>query len=160
MKKQLLILVTVLLLGTIATANAQDSFLQKYSKMKGVEYVEIPFGMFASISGMKIGVDSADAVDLNAISKGMKGMVVLTVEDLAVRSKVERDIENELKNPKYKTLMNVNSDGSYLQMYIMNSDRADSSAFVMYVQDEDEIVFISISGDFSAEDISNLMSGR
>lgn len=159
MKKQLLILVAALVFGTIISANAQDSFLQKYSKMKGVEYVEIPFGMFSTISGLKIGSESTDAVDLGSISGSMKGMVILTVDDMALRSKVERDIEKELSDSKYKTLMNVNSDGSYMQMYIMNSQRADSSAFVMYVQDEEEIVFISITGDFSQEDISNVMSG-
>lgn len=148
MKKRLLMLIALVLCSATMGTYAQSSLLKKYSNVEGVQYVEISGAMLAAVAGE----GSED------LTSKLEAMTIITVEDNpSLISQLQSELEAELQRPEYSSLMNISADGGQLQMYLYDDQKSEKS-FVIYACEDGELAFISISGEFSMEDLGAAMA--
>lgn len=127
-----------------------ERVIDKYSRSKYAECVDISPALFRQLSGAK---------NTDKLVENISGLKILVLgkkdrDARIVATTFEGEAKNALKNG-YSRLMNVNSDGNMVSIYMEDS----SKQIIMLVDSEDEYSLISIDGNITGEIIKAIMDG-
>ena len=157
MKKIILLLCFVLLIAPrlMAQNSPIQELVDKYSDKKGVTTVVVSKDMLQLFGD--IGQDE----DSNAMTKALQNVRGLTIlrysaesPDDNIAGKIYKDIMTTIPIKKYKELMKIRKDGK--KVSLLQRKEKGKANMLLIVDEEDEIVLISLDGNINVGAFSKL----
>lgn len=146
------ILLVAVLLFSVIGASAQNKVFTKYSDMKGVDYMSLNESMMdvgAAMMGELVGNDDSP------VAKKLQKMLIITTTEKSPKKKIESDMKALAKDRDYDDLMTGSSEGSKYS-FLFNG-KSSPKEFVIYVNDGKEATVMVIMGNFTKDEILDLM---
>lgn len=158
MKRFAMIMLAVFVFGFAAAAQNARSIYNKYSGKEGVSSVYISPSMFKLIKSIP-NVEMGDTdVNMTNMIKKLDGFFLISMETPDQAKALARDVEQFIASGKYEQLMEAVEDGDVVRIYLVQKDNLVTD-FLLYMVDDTEATFISISGELLFEDIAALAQG-
>ncbi|MGN0202302.1 MAG: DUF4252 domain-containing protein [Candidatus Cryptobacteroides sp.] len=153
------IIMTIVLAVTTLAAMAQsgESLYRKYSDSKGVNAVYVSpamFRMIGSIPDMEL--NDMD-VNLTPIIKKLNGLYMLETETADISKALKADVERFVASKRFELMMEVKSDGNKVRIYTAGDTKTVES-LVMLVEEEPEMVFISLDGTMDRKELEEILA--
>ena len=146
-KKSLLCTVMALL---CLTASAQVKEFEKYADTENVTYVYISKSMLGMVGKMA----NMRGVDVSSLSNKLSAIQIITSDDMTAGTKLKKEVQGILSSGKYEKLMQVNEDGSKVNIY--HSEGKQQSAVVMVTDGDGTVTVIVFSGKFNLDDVMKM----
>lgn len=137
-------------------ANAQNKIFSKYKKMDNVEYICITKSMLRLLGGG--GSATINGVHIDGLTKALEVVVIVNSENDKVMETMKQDFATLSADSNYETLMEIKNDGEYVTTLLNSSNPV--KEVVMYVDGDDEQVFIILTGKFTDQQLSKLLNGN
>jgi hypothetical protein len=158
MMKKIVFIALSLLLTQLATGQGDpvDQMFDKYSGQDGVTTIFISSRMFRIMAGVEL-----DDEDLTDLMTRLKSIRILTVNDSILNSRVNfyRELESMMSFDSYEELMVVRDGATDLKFLIKGrGDRIDELLMIGGGEKEGNVM-ISIRGDLSMDNISDISKG-
>ncbi|MCH4156562.1 MAG: DUF4252 domain-containing protein [Muribaculaceae bacterium] len=155
MKKIFLLAIIATVCGLAASAMTFDELVEKYSKTEGVQIVEI------DSTGMKVNGVSTPMGDakqsITASHVAMMKAVSIEKPSKALSDNMVADMKTlRLEDEGYAPIVKNNEDGEHAYVYTKGTaDRINS--FVVVSVETDEIAIVKAVGDFTSEEMQNMV---
>lgn len=155
--KKIIMIALALLLCVASFAQNNNTIYNKFSDKEGVSAVYVSQAMFRMIGKLPdLNMPEGD-VNLAPIMKEMNGMYILDCENAAVIGELKSEVEKMVKKEKMELLLEVKEEGESVRIYTIG-DAENITSFVMTTSEQDEFVFIGLSGKMSRKDVEKLLS--
>ena len=149
MKKVILFAVAALMAASMSAQSGKQLY-KKYFDRTGVETVHIS-GFMLRAAGRLSAIDM-DGKDLSRFARSLKGMYVISAESPEARVSLGADIRHIIRKGDMESIMEANSDGQKVMMYIDgNDDEVNELAIITL--GEDEVTFVGIEGRMSRAEL-------
>ncbi|MBO9154341.1 DUF4252 domain-containing protein [Chitinophaga sp. GCM10012297] len=155
--KRMLMIICVLCSSELALAQSTiDKFFQKYQDDESFTVINITPKMFNMFS--KFSVDDPDAKKVTALASKLKGLRILIKEDTKDGQKLYREASQFL-GTGMEELMSVRDKETDLKFMVRENTKGNIQELVMLVGSTDEFVALTVFGDFSIAEISEIAGG-
>ncbi|RPD39731.1 DUF4252 domain-containing protein [Chitinophaga barathri] len=155
--KRILMIICVLCSSELALAQSSiDKFFQKYQDDESFTVINITPKMFNMFS--KFSIDDPDAKKVTALASKLKGLRILIKEDTKDGQKLYREAAQFLTGGM-EELMSVRDKDTDLKFMVRENAKGNIQELVMLVGSSDEFVALTIFGDFSIAEISEIAGG-
>jgi len=153
-----IITISLLLLASIgAFAQSGRSFYQKYSDEPGVSAVYISPTMFRMMGGIPDISAGDNEVNLAPIIRNLKGMFIISSENVSLNGKLSKEITRALGSGNYELMMEAKEDGEKVQIYTAG-DEATVTSFILVSDEGNEFTVIWLDGEMPRQQMENLLS--
>ncbi len=150
-------IICVLCSSELALAQSSiDKFFQKYQDDESFTVINITPKMFNMFS--KFSIDDPDAKKVTALASKLKGLRILIKEDTKDGQKLYREAAQFLTGGM-EELMSVRDKDTDLKFMVRENAKGNIQELVMLVGSSDEFVALTIFGDFSIAEISEIAGG-
>lgn len=157
MKKIGRYMVLLLLFITLPLKAQNDKFFQDLSNIKGVTSVIISETMLSLIGGNSDMID-IDDFDVKGILSKLKSIQILNSETAQSTKEMRQKIQTYLDKVSVMPIMSVKEDDEKTLIYFIEpKGKKDYAQLILFVDETDEISFISMSGTFKIEDLKGMM---
>lgn len=157
MKKIGRYMVLLLLFITLPLKAQNDKFFQDLSNIKGVTSVIISETMLSLIGGNSDMID-IDDLDVKGILSKLKSIQILNSETAQSTKEMRQKIQTYLDKVSVMPIMSVKEDDEKTLIYFIEpKGKKDYAQLILFVDETDEISFISMSGTFKIEDLKGMM---
>lgn len=157
MKKIGRYMVLLLLFITLPLKAQNDKFFQDLSNIKGVTSVIISETMLGLIGGNSDMID-IDDLDVKSILSKLKSIQILNSETAQSTKEMRQKIQTYLDKVSVMPIMSVKEDDEKTLIYFIEpKGKKDYAQLILFVDETDEISFISMSGTFKIEDLKGMM---
>lgn len=157
MKKIGRYMVLLLLFITLPLKAQNDKFFQDLSNIKGVTSVIISETMLGLIGGNSDMID-IDNFDVKGILSKLKSIQILNSETAQSTKEMRQKIQTYLDKVSVMPIMSVKEDDEKTLIYFIEpKGKKDYAQLILFVDETDEISFISMSGTFKIEDLKGMM---
>ena len=157
MKKIERYMVLLLLFITLPLKAQNDKFFQDLSNIKGVTSVIISETMLSLIGGNSDMID-IDNFDVKGILSKLKSIQILNSETAQSTKEMRQKIQTYLDKVSVMPIMSVKEDDEKTLIYFIEpKGKKDYAQLILFVDETDEISFISMSGTFKIEDLKGMM---
>lgn len=157
MKKIGRYMVLLLLFITLPLKAQNDKFFQDLSNIKGVTSVIISETMLSLIGGNSDMID-IDNFDVKGILSKLKSIQILNSETAQSTKEMRQKIQTYLDKVSVMPIMSVKEDDEKTLIYFIEAKgKKDYAQLILFVDETDEISFISMSGTFKIEDLKGMM---
>ena len=138
-----------------ASALAQNKIFAKYADQKDIDYVCVsrPMLRLMSLAGGKS--MKVNDVDISKLSGVLDRVLIIDSTNRKNTRTMAADFATLRRDPAYEVLMEARS-GDETTVTLLNST-SDPHEFIMFVRDEEDATFIVMTGDFSADDVGQLV---
>ena len=143
------IIITLFMVSALSL-RAQNNFIEKYSKMKGVTVVNISKTLLQLMPDM-----DANGMNIGDIAQDLDSMYILTSEDGATSNKMKADYIAMIREKGYEELMSVKDKNEHVKFFI-KKNKNKISELVMAVDNSPKFVYITLCGNLSLEKINKL----
>lgn len=158
MKKIGRYMVLLLLFITLPLKAQNDKFFQDLSNIKGVTSVIISETMLSLIGGNSDMID-IDNFDVKGILSKLKSIQILNSETAQSTKEMRQKIQTYLDKVSVMPIMSVKEDDEKTLIYFIEpKGKKDYAQLILFVDETDEISFISMSGTFKIEDLKGMMN--
>ncbi len=158
MKKIGRYMVLLLLFITLPLKAQNDKFFQDLSNIKGVTSVIISETMLGLIGGNSDMID-IDDLDVKSILSKLKSIQILNSETAQSTKEMRQKIQTYLDKMNVMPIMSVKEDDEKTLIYFIEpKGKKDYAQLILFVDETDEISFISMSGTFKIEDLKGMMN--
>lgn len=158
MKKIGRYMVLLLLFITLPLKAQNDKFFQDLSNIKGVTSVIISETMLSLIGGNSDMID-IDDFDVKGILSKLKSIQILNSETAQSTKEMRQKIQTYLDKVSVMPIMSVKEDDEKTLIYFIEpKGKKDYAQLILFVDETDEISFISMSGTFKIEDLKGMMN--
>lgn len=155
------IILSLIVLLSVVSANAQSTNFEELSKIKGVDYTHVDKDMIERTAKQGKGLDVAGIVNLGSDAEGAEflnqfdDVKVFKCEDKGSIKKFKKTAQKLLQGKEWETLIDTKGDdGEILKIYLSkNGER--STNVVLAVEDE-EANLVVINGTF---DFAKMLQG-
>ncbi len=155
--KRMLMIICVLCSGELALAQSSiDKFFQKYQDDESFTVINITPKMFNMFS--KFSVDDPDAKKVTELASKLKGLRILIKEDTKDGQKLYHEAAKFLGGGM-EELMSVRDKDSDLKFMVRENAKGNIQELVMLVGSSSEFVALTVFGDFSISEISEIAGG-
>lgn len=160
--KRMILIVAALLLGLTLSAQSGKEIYEKYSSSEGATCVYVSPAMFDMIRQMDLSslveaTGEPAMAEILPLVKNLEGMYVVTAEDSKTAPQMKADVKKFVDAKKYEILMQVKDNGQEVNIYIFKVQNVIKS-LVLFVQEDSEVVFITIDGTIQQEQLNGLMN--
>ena len=93
-------------------------------------------------------------VDVSSLSNKLSAIQIITSDDMTAGTKLKKEVQGILSSGKYEKLMQVNEDGSKVNIY--HSEGKQQSAVVMVTDGDGTVTVIVFSGKFNLDDVMKM----
>lgn len=157
MKKIGRYMVLLLLFITLPLKAQNDKFFQDLSNIKGVTSVIISETMLGLIGGNSDMID-IDNFDVKGILSKLKSIQILNSETAQSTKEMRQKIQTYLDKVSVMPIMSVKEDDEKTLIYFIEpKGKKDYAQLILFVDETDEISFISMNGTFKIEDLKGMM---
>lgn len=157
MKKIGRYMVLLLLFITLPLKAQNDKFFQDLSNIKGVTSVIISETMLGLIGGNSDMID-IDNLDVKGILSKLKSIQILNSETAQSTKEMRQKIQTYLDKVSVMPIMSVKEDDEKTLIYFIEpKGKKDYAQLILFVDETDEISFISMNGTFKIEDLKGMM---
>lgn len=158
MKKIGRYMVLLLLFITLPLKAQNDKFFQDLSNIKGVTSVIISETMLGLIGGNSDMID-IDNFDVKGILSKLKSIQILNSETAQSTKEMRQKIQTYLDKMNVMPIMSVKEDDEKTLIYFIEpKGKKDYAQLILFVDETDEISFISMNGTFKIEDLKGMMN--
>ena len=158
MKKIGRYMVLLLLFITLPLKAQNDKFFQDLSNIKGVTSVIISETMLGLIGGNSDMID-IDNFDVKGILSKLKSIQILNSETAQSTKEMRQKIQTYLDKVSVMPIMSVKEDDEKTLIYFIEpKGKKDYAQLILFVDETDEISFISMNGTFKIEDLKGMMN--
>lgn len=158
MKKIGRYMVLLLLFITLPLKAQNDKFFQDLSNIKGVTSVIISETMLSLIGGNSDMID-IDNFDVKGILSKLKSIQILNSETAQSTKEMRQKIQTYLDKVSVMPIMSVKEDDEKTLIYFIEpKGKKDYAQLILFVDETDEISFISMNGTFKIEDLKGMMN--
>ena len=158
MKKIGRYMVLLLLFITLPLKAQNDKFFQDLSNIKGVTSVIISETMLSLIGGNSEMID-IDNFDVKGILSKLKSIQILNSETAQSTKEMRQKIQTYLDKVSVMPIMSVKEDDEKTLIYFIEpKGKKDYAQLILFVDETDEISFISMNGTFKIEDLKGMMN--
>lgn len=158
MKKIGRYMVLLLLFITLPLKAQNDKFFQDLSNIKGVTSVIISETMLGLIGGNSDMID-IDDLDVKGILSKLKSIQILNSETAQSTKEMRQKIQTYLDKVSVMPIMSVKEDDEKTLIYFIEpKGKKDYAQLILFVDETDEISFISMNGTFKIEDLKGMMN--
>ena len=133
------------------TASAQVKEFEKYADTKNVTYVYISKYMIGMVGKMA----NMPGIDVSSLSNKLSAIQIITSDDRDAGKKLKKEVQGILSSGKYEKLMQVNEDGSKVNIY--HSEGKQPSAVVMVTDEDGTVTVVVFSGKFNMDDVMKMI---
>lgn len=160
--KRMILIVAALLLGLSLSAQSGKEIYEKYSSIEGATCVYVSPAMFDMIKAMDLNslvqaTGEPIMVEIFPLIKNLEGMYVVQLEDTNNASTMKAAVKKFVDTSKYEVLMQAKESGQEVNIYI-NKVEDIIKSIVLFVQEDNETVFIAIDGTIKQQDLNKLLS--
>lgn len=155
--KKSIIIAAVLLLSFTALAQDGRSIYNKYSDYEDVSAVYISPSMFKLIGKIPELPVGDSGVDISPIINSLSGFYLLDSENPSINRSLQADAEKFVKNGTYDLLMEIKDSGEKVKIFTCGNDKVINS-LVMTSFDDNECVFIAISGEILRSELEKIIA--
>jgi len=149
MKKIALLALTAMMAVTMSAQSGKQLY-KKYFDRDGVETVHLS-GFLLRTAGRAATVD-LDGRDFSKFARSLKGLYVITAQTADTRAALGADIRKIIRKGDMESLMEANSDGQKVMMYI-SGDNDYVTELAIVTLDEDAVSLVSLEGRMPRADI-------
>lgn len=155
-----------LMLIVACSASAQDieQFISDLSKIEGIEHQRVDREMLGEQLKQAIEADPSGQLEaqLPPFLKKIDLIEVLVSEEspVDVRVKFASKLSNLTVGEEYETLLKVKEESSIVHIVMKKGKEKGLSSVYVLVVDDNEIVAVRFSGDFTEEDIKNIVEDQ
>lgn len=144
------LVLTLFVLFTTLTMNAQDEVLEKYSQMGDMNTTFVTKNMLESLP-----LDQFDVPGLSQMVERIESIKILVSRGDKAGKKMGTKLPGQLSGKGFKTVLSTKKDGK--DFTVMQSKK-DPSRVVMLVYQKPQAIAVSMQGDFSGldEELENL----
>lgn len=158
--KNLYILLILAFSTSIAQAQTRslNRFINHHKVQENALAVSVPGWMFdlAGFSSNFIDEEDSEAREILKLTNKIKRVRVLIIEEHAkVESKDVKKLIDGLKRDKFEELITVKSEGTLIKLMIKEK-RDQIRNITAFIQDDETMFLLTLSGKFKLEDIRNL----
>lgn len=152
----------MIIVATVCSASAQDidQFISDLSKVDGVEHQRIDRDMLGDQLKQAIEADPSGQLEfqLPSFLKKIDLIEVIVSEDspVDIKDKFVSKLSNLTVGADYETLLKVKEENTIVHI-AMKKEKENGSSSVYVLVVDDEIVAVRFSGDFTEEDITNIV---
>ena len=155
--KRILMIICVLCSSELALAQSSiDKFFQKYQDDESFTVINITPKMFNMFS--KFSVDDPDAKKVTELASKLKGLRILIKEDTKDGQRLYHEAAKFLGSGM-EELMSVRDKDSDLKFMVRENAKGNIQELVMLVGSSSEFVALTVFGDFSISEISEIAGG-
>lgn len=149
-------IVTALLAAMPFIASAQTTAFDKFENVEGIETVVINKKMFEIIGNVEApaGGDKAQKM-INAV-KGLDNVKVFTTSEKKHRKEMAKTVESYLKQNTLEELMSVKDEKSRIKIYVNKGDSSLIKECLVFVDDDKEMVLLSLTGNIDLKELGDL----
>lgn len=156
MKKIYTLLVMLILsICMVTTANAQNKVFEKYSDMNNVEYICITKSMLKLLS---LGGDNVNinGVNIKGMTDAIRILVIVNSLDQQVCTQMKADFKALKEDDDYEMLMMVKNNEE--KVYTLFNENAKHKELVMYIDNKDSQTFIIITGALTKDIVNKIIN--
>lgn len=143
------IFLIILLICSSFTMVAQESILNEISDMDGVTTVYLSKAMLGSMKGNKFG-----SINIGDIAGKLNSLEIISCNNNTVIKKIRKETEVFKDASKYEQLIKIKEDGSNIVIY--RKSKGKIATIIMLIDNVNEYVIISMTGEISLQEIQNL----
>lgn len=135
-----------------------DKLIDELSNIKGVTYVSVSESMLGLI-GDRLDMVNVGEVNLDDILPKLKSIKILNADEGPGVKQIRTQLTSYFSKQKLEALVDIKEDGEVTKIYFFESKdlKKEYSKLMIYVDEEDEVSFIVLSGTFKMADLKNLM---
>ena len=148
--KKIALLTLAAMMAVTMSAQSGKQLYKKYFDRDGIETVHLS-GFLMRTAGRLATVDM-DGKDFSKFARSLKGMYVISAETPETRSALASDIRKIIRNEDLESLMEANSDGQKVMMYI-NGKGDDVTELAIVTLGEDAVTFVGFEGRMSRAEL-------
>ena len=154
MKRNIIALITLLMLSLPTDMLAKTFDFDKITEMEGVTSAHISKAMFKLIAGMGI---QSDVIDLKSVLPKLESLHIITCEKPEVIAILKKEAEIFSTQDGYEELMRVKEDDSHT--IILHKSHKDKPNEYVLVHDEkdSEFTLILMKGALTLEEIQQMV---
>ena len=155
MKKIVFLLAFTLSSASLWAQGSFDKFFAKYADADGFTVVNITPKMFSMFS--KVDINDPEGQKIMAVAKKLTGLRIITADhgNTELSKKLYKEAASFLTKD-FEELMSIKDDGTLVKFMVRENTKGNIAELVMLVGGDDEFVAITINGDFSVSDLSNI----
>lgn len=130
----------------------QSNLFNKLADIKGIEMVYISKSLLGMMPDMEL---SSSNVDISSIAGKLEELQIFSTEQKNAINTLRKEANELIKKGKYETIMFVKDDESKTAFYFKKHDKS-KSEMLMVSEEEDEMILIRFTGNFSVKDIQEI----
>jgi len=151
--KNITFIIAVLSMPLLGLAQNSNDIFKKFKGKEDVTTVSVSKYMFSLFSDVETGdKDSQEFLDLVQTLDGMK---ILTTENSSMAKEIIKSVQKHMDNSGFNELMTVEENGKDVVFKIKEEGKK-VSELIMLVNEGDQVVFMSITGNIDLKKISQL----
>lgn len=152
MKTKILLTITLFLFSFAVWA--QNDVFEKLSNNKDISVVYISKSLLGMMSKSDMKVDGAD---IKSLAGKLEKMEIYNAESKSGSNLIKAEVD-KLKDKKYETLMRIKDENENITFYAYK-EKDKFKDLIMYINTPDECTLIRIAGNFTTEDIQDVVNG-
>lgn len=161
-KVSLIVLATVISIGSYGQSKAVDNFYEKYKDDRDASVVTLNSSIFQLFSNIAELADDEDAATMARISKGIKAMNILALplDKIGISMNEVEDLRNNIVKEGYEELMTVR-DGRERVYFLAKTGNSKINNMLILVNDgRDEFVLMNLDGVLEMKDLAYMVENR
>lgn len=169
--KKIIIIATLVLVPMISFG---QGLFDKYEDMDNVASVIVNSKMFQMLATIDVDLDDPEAQEYFEMVKKISNFKVLTTDDSAISSKMQKDVDKYLKSAKLEELMRIKDGDQNVKFYVKEGkDENHVAELLMFItglkevtkdsnitingkKREVETVILSLTGDIDLKQVSKI----
>lgn len=148
--KKIALLTLAAMMAVTMSAQSGKQLYKKYFDRDGIETVHLS-GFLMRTAGRLATVDM-DGKDFSKFARSLKGMYVISAETPEMRSSLAADIRKIIRKGDLESLMEANSDGQKVMMYISGTGD-DVTELAIVTLGEEDVTFVGFEGRMSRAEL-------
>lgn len=153
MKKILITLTLLLATGSVVIAQDFNSLIKDLAKIEGVEYQSMDKALLDEQIGSSRGNMPAFMGKVQKVEA-----VIIEKDQDNISNKITKELAKVKKGSKYESLLKVKEQGTVVE--IVGKKNEEESEIFVFVLDEDTCVLVKMTGNFSEQDISDMVKDQ
>ena len=147
----------VVLMGCEEKETALNDFYTRYKSAEGSFNLSLGGSFLNNLSGM-VQIDELNEEGVKELAEEVKHFNILTIDK--VKSSLSEDevirLMKDLKDEKYEDLMVIDEKGSSKINIMMKEGDEKIEELVLFINEADSFVLLSLTGSFTKEKVSSL----
>lgn len=146
------LIITILVMFSAMAAQAQENMFDKFSGNKEITTVVISKALLSMVPNMDAG-----GVDIKSLASKLDKLEIYTSENKSAIKAMKSEADKLAKNKSYEVLMSMKEKDQNVNFYAQQAGNNKFKELVMYVSEEENCTIIRIVGNFTMEDLQNLV---